>query len=79
MLRLVQDLMITQAMFRLKKNGKKLSLGDYQDGLERCNEGAKAAKSISMADPKNILCALEGKRKNKNHVYRINFKERSYK
>ncbi|XP_066926157.1 uncharacterized protein [Clytia hemisphaerica] len=53
-----------KAMFRLKKNGKKLSSDDYQDGLERYFEGAKAAKSISMADLKNILCALEGKRKN---------------
>ena len=52
-----------KAMFRLKKNGKKLSSGDYQDGLERYFEGARAAKSISMADLKNILCALEGKKR----------------
>jgi len=50
-----------KSMFRLKKNGKKLSSEDYQDDLERYFEGAKAATSISIADLKNILNALEGK------------------
>ena len=48
-----------KAMFRLKKDGKKLGSEDYQDGLENYFEGARAATSISMADLNNILYALE--------------------
>ena len=35
-----------KAMFRLKKNGKKLSSGDFQEGLERYFGGERAAVSI---------------------------------
>ena len=50
-----------KAMFRLRKDGKKLTSEDYQHGLEKYFEGASAATNIYMADLNNILYALEGK------------------
>ena len=52
-----------KSMFRLRQNGSRLTSKDYQDGLERYFEGARVATSISMADLKSILSALEGKEK----------------
>ena len=48
-------------MFRLK-DGKNLAVEDYVDQLERYFERAKGVTNISLADLKNILGALEGKK-----------------
>ena len=49
-------------MFRLKKGGKNLAVEDYVDGLERYFEWANGVTNISLADLKNTLGVLEGKK-----------------
>ena len=51
-----------KSMFRLKKDGKLLTLVDYQNGLLRYFEGTQRTKALSMADPNNVLAALNSKK-----------------
>ena len=46
-------------MFKLKKDGEKLSVEEYQDVLKRYFEDATEA-TISMDDLENVLGVLEG-------------------
>ena len=51
-----------KSMFRLKKDGKLLTLVDYQNGLLRYFEGTQRTKTVTMADPNNVLAALNSKK-----------------
>ena len=51
-----------KSMFRLKKDGKLLTLVDYQNSLLRYFEGTQRTKTVSMADPNNVLAALNSKK-----------------
>ena len=51
-----------KSMFRLKKERKLLTLVDYQNGLLRYFEGTQRTKALSMADPNNVLAALNSKK-----------------
>lgn len=47
-------------MFKLKKDGEKLSVEEYQDVLKRYFEDAVEATNLSMDDLENVLGVLEG-------------------
>ena len=48
-----------KTMFKLEKDGKKIRVQEYQDGLETHFQGDTEVTNISMDDVKNILWALE--------------------
>ena len=51
-----------KSILRLKKDEKLLTSDEYQDGLLRYFEGTQRTKTLSVADFKNVLTALNGKK-----------------